>query len=74
MSTTNRGATLKQLHAVIPDTALNLGREHAIMMMAVRYGSARALEGDRELDYELVNRARSRRFTAMQRLVRALSK
>ncbi len=65
---TKRRATLKKLlhdsdHYGIVD------RKDAIMRMAIRYGQARAMLADPSLDYDLVDRARDRRFAALQRLV-----
>lgn len=70
-STGSRQATLKELHDVIQDTSA-VNARHAVMMMAIRYGAAKALAPCRDLDYELVDRARRRRFAALQRLVYAL--
>lgn len=68
----SRQETLKELHDVIQDTRGTVDARHAVMMMAIRYGAAKALAPRHELDYELVDRARSRRFTALQRLVYAV--
>lgn len=71
-TTDSRQATLKKLHDVIQDTDMAVDARHAVMMMAIRYGAAKALAARHELDYELVSRARTRRFAALQRLVYAL--
>jgi hypothetical protein len=66
MADTKRQDTLKLLH---DNDRTSVDRNNAIIMMAVRYGQARALVADRSLDYELVDRARERRFAALMRLV-----
>lgn len=76
MSTTTndapmRQATLKALHEVIADTGTIVDRRHAIMMMAVRYGAARSVKSNPHVDWAIAQRARSRRFAALQRLVYA---
>lgn len=69
-----RAAALKDLHRVIDDGGrFVVDRHHAIMMMAMRYGAARAslqaaVTGN-HIAWELAERARHRRFAALQRLV-----
>lgn len=71
-----RAKTLRALHTTIQHSRRPDGqaypREQAIVMMAVRYGSATRMSAARpDLDPELIARADWRRFNALQRLAYA---
>lgn len=71
MSDSDRAAALKAVHEVLKDTKVNVDINHAIMSMAIRYGAARALAAGPtgHIAWVFADRARHRRFAALQRLV-----